>query len=58
MDETWTIPPGSASVFEATFPEAGIYIGLDHNMNYALRGAAFAVVATPDANDNDQLAGP
>ena len=57
QDETWTIPPGSASVIEATFPEAGIYIGVDHNMNHVLRGAAFAVVATPDAADGDNPPG-
>ena len=28
-DETWWIPPGSASVIESTFPEAGLYVGVD-----------------------------
>jgi nitrite reductase (NO-forming) len=52
-DETWTIPPGSASTFEATFPEEGIYVGVDHNMNHVLRGAAFAVVATNGSTADD-----
>ena len=45
-DETWTIPPGSASVIESVFPEEGIYVGVDHNMGHVLKGAAFAVVAS------------
>ena len=57
QDETWTIPPGSASVFEATFPEAGLYVGVDHNLNHVVRGAAFAVLATNDATDSDHPAG-
>jgi hypothetical protein len=44
-DETWTIPPGSASVIEAIFPEAGIYVGVDHEMTDVVKGGAFAVVA-------------
>ncbi len=56
-DETWTIPPGSASVIEATFPEEGIYVGVDHAMNDVLKGAAFAVLATPDATDDDHPEG-
>jgi nitrite reductase (NO-forming) len=44
-DETWTIPPGSASVIEAVFPEAGIYVGVDHEMTDVIKGGAFAVVA-------------
>jgi nitrite reductase (NO-forming) len=51
--QTWTIPPGSGSVFEATFPEEGIYVGVDHNMNHVLRGAAFAVVASNASTDDD-----
>jgi nitrite reductase (NO-forming) len=57
QDETWTIPPGSASVIEATFPEAGIYVGVDHNMNHVVRGGAFAVVATDDATEDDHPPG-
>lgn len=44
-DETWWIPPGSASVIEATFPEAGVYVGVDHEMTDVVKGGAFAVVA-------------
>ena len=57
QDETWTIPPGSASVIEAVFPEEGIYVGVDHNMNHVVRGAAFAVVATESATADDQPPG-
>ncbi|HEX9677516.1 multicopper oxidase domain-containing protein [Nitrososphaera sp.] len=57
QDETWTIPPGSASVIEATFPVPGLYVGVDHNMNHVLRGAAFAVVATNDATEDDHPPG-
>lgn len=56
-DETWTIPPGSATVIEAVFPEEGIYVGVDHNMGHVLKGGAFAVLATPDATDDDHPAG-
>jgi len=56
-DETWTIPPGSGSVIEATFPEESIYVGVDHAMNDVLKGAAFAVLATPDATDDDHPEG-
>lgn len=52
QDETWTIPPGSASVIEATFPE-GTYVGVDHNMSHVLKGAAFVVVSTPEAGDDE-----
>lgn len=27
-DETWTIPPGSATVIEVVFPEEGVYVGV------------------------------
>ncbi|WP_415282973.1 multicopper oxidase domain-containing protein [Candidatus Nitrososphaera sp. FF02] len=57
QDETWTIPPGSATVIEATFPEEGIYVGVDHNMNHVVRGAAFAVVATEGAAEGDNPPG-
>ena len=56
-DETWWVPPGSASVFESTFPEEGVYVGVDHNLNHAVRGAAFAVLATPNATATDHPAG-
>ena len=34
-DESWWIPPGSGSVIEITFPDEGIYVGVDHAMNDA-----------------------
>jgi nitrite reductase (NO-forming) len=57
QDETWTIPPGSASVIEAVFPVEGLYVGVDHNMSHVLKGAAFAVLATEDATDDDHPEG-
>jgi nitrite reductase (NO-forming) len=56
-DETWTIPPGSASVIESVFPEEGIYVGVDHAVDDVLKGAAFAVLATPDSTPDDHPAG-
>src|SRR5688500_15888066 len=56
-DEGWTIPPGSGSVIEAVFPEAGIYVGVDHAMNDVLKGGAFAVLATPESTPDDHPAG-
>jgi nitrite reductase (NO-forming) len=52
-DETWNIPPGSGSVIEAVFPTEGLYVGVDHAMNDVLKGAAFAVLATPDSTPDD-----
>jgi nitrite reductase (NO-forming) len=56
-DEGWTIPPGSGSVIEITFPEEGIYVGVDHAMNDVLKGGAFAVLATPESTPDDHPAG-
>ena len=56
-DETYWIPPGSASVIESTFPEAGTYVGVDHNMNHVVRGAALAVVADGNATESDHPPG-
>ncbi|MCI0557677.1 MAG: multicopper oxidase domain-containing protein [Nitrososphaera sp.] len=56
-DETWTIPPGSASVIQAVFPEEGIYVGVDHAMNDVLRGGALAVLATENASATDHPEG-
>src|ERR671919_416629 len=56
-DETWWIPPGSGSVIEVTFPEEGIYVGVDHAMNNVLKGGAFAVLATPESTPDDHPAG-
>ena len=56
-DETWTIPPGSATVIESVFPEEGLYVGVSHHMGHVLKGAAFAVLATNDATDDDHPVG-
>jgi nitrite reductase (NO-forming) len=56
-DESWWIPPGSGSVIEITFPEEGIYVGVDHAMDDVLKGAAFAVLATPESTPDDHPAG-
>ena len=56
-DETWNIPPGSGSVIEVTFPDEGIYVGVDHAMDDVLKGGAFAVLATPNATDTDHPQG-
>src|ERR687898_2346252 len=56
-DETYWIPPGSASVIESTFPEAGTYVGVDHNMNHVVRGAALAVVAADNSTAQDHPPG-
>lgn len=56
-DETWTIPPGSATVIESVFPEEGIYVGVDHNMSHVLKGAAFAVVASNGSTDDNHPPG-
>ena len=52
-DETWWIPPGSASVIESTFPEAGLYVGVDHAMADVVKGGAFAVVAADNSTATD-----
>ena len=56
-DETWTIPPGSASVIESVFPEEGLYVGVSHSMEHVLKGAAFAVVASNGSTDDDHPPG-
>ena len=56
-DETWTIPPGSATVIEAIFPEEGIYVGVDHAMNDVLKGGAFAVLAINNSTATDHPEG-
>src|SRR5688572_29228747 len=56
-DETWTIPPGSATVIEAVFPEEGIYVGVDHAMNDVLKGGAFAVLAVNNSTATDHPEG-
>jgi nitrite reductase (NO-forming) len=56
-EETWNIPPGSGSVIEVTFPDEGIYVGVDHAMDDVLKGGAFAVLATPESTPDDHPAG-
>jgi hypothetical protein len=56
-DETWWVPPGSASVIESIFPEAGPYVGLDHAMVDTVKGAAFVVVAADNSTATDHPEG-
>lgn len=56
-DETWWIPPGSASVIESTFPEEGIYVGVDHAMKDVVKGAAFAVLGANNSTATDHPEG-
>ena len=56
-DDTWTIPPGSGSVIEATFPQPGLYVGVTHSLSDVVKGGAFAVLATNNATDTDHPAG-
>jgi nitrite reductase (NO-forming) len=55
--QTWWVPPGSASVIESTFPEAGIYVGVGHAMNAVLKGGAFAVIANASSTATDHPVG-
>jgi nitrite reductase (NO-forming) len=56
-DETWWIPPGSASVIESTFPEEGLYVGVDHSMADVVKGGAFAVLAANNSTATDHPEG-
>jgi hypothetical protein len=56
-DEMWWIPPGSGSVIEITFPEEGLYVGVDHAMNDVVKGGAFAVVAANNSTATDHPPG-
>ena len=56
-DETWWIPPGSASVIESTFPDPGVYVGVDHAMKDVVKGGAFAVVAMENSTATDHPTG-
>ena len=56
-DETWWIPPGSASVIESTFPEGGLYVGVDHAMADVVKGGAFAVLALDNSTATDHPEG-
>lgn len=52
-DETWWITPASGSVIEATFPDPGLYVGVDHAMKDVVKGAAFAVMADENSTATD-----
>jgi nitrite reductase (NO-forming) len=56
-EETWWIPPGSGSVIESTFPEEGLYVGVDHNMADVVKGGAFAVLASENSTATDHPEG-
>jgi nitrite reductase (NO-forming) len=56
-DETWWIPPGSASVIESTFPQEGVYVGVDHAMSDVVKGGAFAVLAVENSTATDHPEG-
>jgi nitrite reductase (NO-forming) len=56
-DETWTIPPGSASVIESTFPQPGLYVGVTHAMQNVLKGGAFAILAANNSTATDHPVG-
>jgi nitrite reductase (NO-forming) len=56
-DETWLIGPGSASVIESTFPDPGIYVGVDHSMKDVVKGGALAVVAMENSTATDHPTG-
>jgi hypothetical protein len=56
-DQVNWIPPAGGQVIESTFPQAGVYVGVDHNMNHVIKSAAFAVVAVNNSTAGDQPAG-
>jgi nitrite reductase (NO-forming) len=68
-DQVNWIPPADGQVIEAKFPlidhtnshnplvNASGYVGVDHNMNHVIKGAAFAVLATNAARPGDQPQG-
>jgi nitrite reductase (NO-forming) len=56
-DQTNWIPVGGGMVIESTFPQPGVYVGVDHNMNHVLKGGAFAVLAVNNATAGDQPPG-
>ncbi len=53
-DQTNWIPPGAGITVESKFPQPGVYVGVDHNMNHVLKGGAFAVLAVNNATAGDQ----
>jgi nitrite reductase (NO-forming) len=56
-DETWWIPPGSGSVIESTFPDQGVYVGVDHSMKDVVKGGAFAVAAMENSTATEHPEG-
>ncbi|HYY86861.1 MAG TPA: multicopper oxidase domain-containing protein, partial [Nitrososphaeraceae archaeon] len=56
-DETWWVPPGSGSVIESTFPDPGLYVGVDHAMKDVVKGGAFAVLAMENSTATDHPTG-
>ncbi len=56
-DETWTIPPGSASVIESVFPDPGLYVGVTHSLVGVVKGGAFAVLAVGNSTATDHPSG-
>ncbi|MGA8737783.1 MAG: hypothetical protein WB501_02060, partial [Nitrososphaeraceae archaeon] len=55
--ETWWIPPAAGSVIESTFPDPGVYVGVDHAMADVVKGVAFAVVAMENSTATDYQTG-
>lgn len=51
-EETWTIPPGSSSISDSTFPSSGLYIGVTHKLSDVVKGGAFAVLACDTDTEN------
>jgi plastocyanin len=56
-DETWWITPASGSVIESTFPDPGVYVGVDHAMKDVVKGGAFAVLAMENSTATDHPQG-
>ncbi len=56
-DQVNWIPVSGGQVIESTFPIPGVYVGVDHNMNHVLKGAAFAVLAAKNSTAGDQPPG-
>ncbi len=44
-DESVSIPLGSGTIIEVTFPEPGTYFGTGHDVGSILYGAGFVVIA-------------
>ena len=52
-----SIPPGSAKVIEAVFPEEGTYVGNDNDMGRFISGAGFVIVADNNSTSHDHPKG-